>query len=303
MNPSTPAPPRSLPAPDTVRLGGVPVATWVLGPEPEESAGDLVICHGTPWCAALWAELAVALSERWRVHLWDMPGYGRSSRDPSAALDLRAQASRLADLLAHWALERPHVLAHDIGGAVGLGAHLRHGAEFEALMLWDVVTLDPWGSPFFRLVAEHADVFAALPPALHGALVREYVRGAAARPLTTDALDALVTPWTGTSEERTSFYRQIASLHPDDTRDLAASLDRVRAPVSIGWGAEDPWIPADQARRLADALPGEVPVSILPGVGHLAPLEAPDELSGIVGRWLDATTVFNQRVDDRGGEA
>lgn len=66
-----------------------------------------MICHGTPWSAALWTELTVALSERWRVHLWDMPGYGRSSRDPSAALGLRAQASRLADLFAHWAWNGP----------------------------------------------------------------------------------------------------------------------------------------------------------------------------------------------------
>lgn len=280
---------RPLPAPTVVDLDGVPVAAWVLGPDAAESDGDLVICHGTPWSAALWAELAAVLSERWRVHLWDMPGYGRSSRDPSAALDLRAQATRLARLLGHWELERPRVLAHDIGGAVALGAHLRHGAEYEALMLWDVVTLDPWGSPFFRLVAEHADVFAALPPALHEALVREYVRGAAGSPLGGGAVDGLVGPWTGGREERARFYRQIAALRPEDTRDLVASIDRVRTPVSIGWGAEDPWIPVDQARRLADALPGEVPVTILPGVGHLVPLEAPDALREAVGRWLGGT--------------
>ena len=285
MHSATPASCR-LPAPTVVDLDRVPVATWVLGPEPDESAGDLVICHGTPWSAALWADLATALSARWRVHLWDMPGYGRSSRAADLALDLRTQSSRLARLLEHWGLERPRMLAHDIGGAVALGAHLCHGAEYEALMLWDVVTLDPWGSPFFRLVAEHAEVFAALPPALHEALVREYVRGAAAGPLTVEALDGLVGPWTGGAEERASFYRQIAALRPEDTRDLVEALTRVRTQVSIGWGAEDPWIPADQARRLADALPGEVPVTILSGIGHLAPLEAPVALHEAVCRWF-----------------
>lgn len=284
----TTATPRSLPAPTVVDLDGVPVATGVLGPDRAGSAGDLVICHGTPWSAALWVELAAALTGRWRVHLWDMPGYGRSSRAADLALDLRTQSVRLARLLERWELESPRVLAHDIGGAVALGAHLRHGAEYEALMLWDVVTLDPWGSVFFRLVAEHADVFAALPPALHEALVREYVRGAAATGLGEGVLDALVGPWTGGAEERESFYRQIAALHPEDTRDLVDALDVVRTPVRIGWGAEDPWIPVDQARRLADALPGEPPVTVLPGVGHLVPLEAPESLSAAVGRWLEA---------------
>jgi len=303
MHSAAPTSHRRPPDPTVVDLDEVPVTTWVLGPDPELSDGDLVICHGTPWSAALWTELSTALSARWRVHLWDMPGYGRSSRDPSAALDLRTQSFRLARLLEHWGLQRPRVLAHDIGGAVALGAHLRHGAEYEALMLWDVVTLDPWGSPFFRLVAEHSEVFAALPPALHEALVREYVRGAAGSSLEGEEVDGLVGPWIGGAEERASFYRQIAALRPEDTRDLVDTLDRVRTPVSIGWGAEDPWIPVDQARRLAEALPGEVPVTILSGIGHLVPLEAPDALRETVGRWLDATAVFNQGVDDHGDEA
>jgi pimeloyl-ACP methyl ester carboxylesterase len=33
-------------------------------------------------------------------------------------------------LLSHWALERPHVVAHDIGGTVALRAHLLHGMKY-----------------------------------------------------------------------------------------------------------------------------------------------------------------------------
>ena len=67
-----------------------------------------------------------------------------------------------ADLLAHWGLERPHVVAHDFGGAVSLRAHLLHGATFASLALIDVVALRPWGSPFFSLVNNHAEVFGQL---------------------------------------------------------------------------------------------------------------------------------------------
>ena len=156
----------------------------------------MVFCHGTPWSSALWAPIADALSAEHTVYLWDMLGYGTSSMT-EGDVSLAAQGQVLADLLTHWELAAPDVVAHDYGGAVALRAHLLHGAAYRSLALVDVVALAPWGSDFFRLVAANAAVFAALPAALHEALVREYVAGAAHRPLRADDLDGLVAPWLG----------------------------------------------------------------------------------------------------------
>ncbi len=276
--------PADLPVPVRVEVDGVDVATWVLAPE-SSGSGDVVFCHGTPWSAEVWAAVARDVARGYRVHLWDMPGYGRSSMNPAVPIDLPAQMTRLAHLLAHWGLERPHVVAHDIGGAVALGAHLLRGSEFGSLYLWDVVTLDPWGSPFFRLVADHADVFAALPAALHGALVREYVAGAANHRLSASWLDRLTDPWTG--DGQAAFYRQIAALRPEHTRPVVERLGQVRCRSAVGWGQQDPWIPVDQAGRLAELLPGDLGATTLRGVGHLAPIEA----AGAVARSLEAWLV------------
>lgn len=89
----------------------------------------LGMCHGTPWSSMLWRPLAEALSHEDTVYLWDMPGYGQSSKDASHRASLDVQGELLADLLASWALDRPHVVAHDYGGAVSLRAHLLHGAR------------------------------------------------------------------------------------------------------------------------------------------------------------------------------
>lgn len=163
-----------------VDLDGTRVATWVMEPPAGiQPVRDIVICHGTPWSSTMWAATAQLLSAENRVHLWDMPGYGASIDAAAPASDLISQRRRLTALLDHWALDTPHIIAHDIGGAVALGAHLLDGVEFASLYLADVVTLEPWGSPFFQLVAEHEAVFSALPPQLHAALVREYIAGAA----------------------------------------------------------------------------------------------------------------------------
>ncbi|MFI9487836.1 alpha/beta fold hydrolase [Promicromonospora sp. NPDC052451] len=282
-----------LPGGDAEPDGGVRVATYVLEPEGRRPAGDVVLCHGTPWSARVWAPVARALGRDHRVFLWDMPGYGASPKGADVAVDLVTQRRRLAALLGHWSLDRPHVVAHDIGGAVALGAHLLEGVEVASLFLLDIVTLDPWGSPFFRLVAEHEPVFAAVPGPLHAALVREYIAGAANHGLPDDVVATLAEPWLD-AVGQAAFYRQIARLSPEHTAPIVRRLGAARSPVRIGWAAADPWIPVEQAARLRAALPGDPEVVTFPGRGHLVPLEDDAAVGRAVRTWL--TEVVSGRV-------
>ncbi|WP_221583262.1 alpha/beta fold hydrolase [Microbacterium sp. G2-8] len=273
-----------LPEPTEVVIDGVSIATWILEP-PGTSLGDVVLCHGTPWSAQVWRIVARELGRDHRVFLWDMPGYGDSEKGPTVATDLRTQAERLVALVQFWGLRRPHVIAHDIGGAIALRAHLLHGVDYADLYLWDVVTLDPWGSPFFRLVAENANVFAQLPANLHAALVKEYIAGAASRALSAQDLDVLAAPWLDPVGQ-TAFFQQIASLSVADTRPAAERLGFMRCPTRIGWGRDDPWIPVPQAHELQSRLPGNSDLVLIDGVGHLAPLEDPSAVATAVRNWL-----------------
>ncbi|MEU7405325.1 alpha/beta fold hydrolase, partial [Streptomyces sp. NPDC044948] len=135
----------------------------------------LVLLHGTPFSSYVWRAVARSLARDHRVFVWDMPGYGRSEKYAGQDVSLAAQGRVFHELLGHWGLAEPLVVAHDFGGAVALRAHLLHGAGYRALALVDPVALAPWGSPFFRLVRDHAEVFEKLPPALHRALVGEYI--------------------------------------------------------------------------------------------------------------------------------
>jgi len=273
-----------LPDPVPVVVDGTPIATRVLEPA-GTTAGDIVLCHGTPWSSRIWGSVAVELSRDYRIFLWDMPGYGDSEKGPAVATDLRTQAERLVSLMQAWGVHRPHVAAHDIGGAVALRAHLLHGVEFRDAFLWDIVTLDPWGSPFFELVAANSHVFAQLPLNLHAALVREYITGAVGRRVSPERIDALVSPWMGSVGQR-AFYQQIASLTAADTRPIAGQLGATRCPVRIGWGRDDPWIPVGQAYELQSRLPGHPDVVVLDDVGHLAPYEDPSAVTVALRKWI-----------------
>ena len=261
--------------PETFAWRGRRVAWARLG-EADPGQADVVLCHGTPWSSALSRPVAERLARTRRVHLWDMPGYGLSSKDPSHPVDLGVQGELFADLLVEWGLERPHVVAHDFGGAVSLRAMLLHGASYASLALVDVVALRPWGSPFFRLVHEHADVFTRLPLAIHRGVVESYVRGASHRGLSDQQLATLVGPWLDEEGQR-AFYAQIAQADERFTDEIEPLLGDVDVPVRVVWGTEDEWIPVDRADRLRAAIPGATS-SLVEGAGHLVWYDAPDEL-------------------------
>lgn len=243
----------------------------------------LVFLHGTPWSSALWRPIAEALSAQFTVYLWDMPGYGSSSKGPSHAVDLGVQGELFADLLDFWGLDRPHVVAHDFGGAVALRTRLLHGAAYASLALVDVVALSPWGSPFFNLVKEHAAVFEQLPAAVHRGAVEAYIRGASHRGLRADDLAMLVEPWAD-AEGQAAFYRQIAQADERFTAEIEPLYGSITEPVHIVWGREDTWIPSDRAQRLGERIP-HASIALIDGAGHLIQLDAPAALAAELTRW------------------
>jgi pimeloyl-ACP methyl ester carboxylesterase len=240
----------------------------------------VILLHGTPFSSYVWRALARSLARDHQVFVWDMPGYGQSEKSADQDVSLAAQGRVFTELLSHWHLEEPLVVAHDFGGAVALRAHLLHGARYRALALVDPVALAPWGSPFFRLVREHAEVFEQLPPPLHQALVREYVGSASGPGLHPAVLDRLVQPWLG-DPGQAAFYRQIAQADQRYTDEVQHRYAEITVPTLICWGRNDTWIPPEKGRELAALIPGArwEPIA---HAGHLVQEDAPAELTAVL---------------------
>ena len=248
------------------------------------SGPAIVFCHGTPFSSRVWWPFAAELSRDFRVHLWDMPGYGDSSKHAEHSVDFGSQADAFAALLGHWGLERPHVVAHDFGGAVSLRAHLVVGVPYASLMLVDVVAIPPSGSPFFRFVQEHPDVLGRLPGYIHTAIVRAYIQGASDRGLRGEDLEALLDPWTG-EVGQPAFYRQIADYDERFLEENEQRLGRIDIPVRVLWGARDTWIPTEFAEKLTGLIP-DATLRLIDGAGHLVHHDAPVPLMDQLRVWL-----------------
>lgn len=242
----------------------------------------LVLLHGTPFSSYIWRDVVPVLARDHRVYVWDMLGFGQSTR---TALDvsLRRQATIFVALLEHWGVSGPRVVAHDVGGAVALRTTLLHDVAFESLTLIDAATVSGWGAGgFFQTIYQHPEAFAALPDWASAALIDVKIRSGSHTGLRADALAAYTGQWAGAEGAR-AFYQQYAQGGEDDTDELQDRLRLLDVPLHVIWGAEDAWLGLDYAERLVAALPDHVRFSVIEGAGHTVPEDRPGELLRLLG--------------------
>jgi pimeloyl-ACP methyl ester carboxylesterase len=266
----------------TYAFRGQAVRYDVMGEGP-----PIVFAHGTPFSSYVWHRIAPDLAQSSQVFVFDLLGYGQSEQREGQDVSLGVQNELLTELLVHWRLDRPDVVAHDFGGTTALRCHLLNGRAFHSLTLIDPVALAPWGIGFDRHVRAHQAAFLDLPADMHQAILTTYIRGAIAHPLSDDELAPYLRPWLG-AEGQAAFYRQLVQFDQRFTDDIEGRYGEVRCPTQILWGEEDRWLPLEQGRRLSTLIPGARfhPVS---GSGHLMQEDAPEALLAALFGFLATT--------------
>ncbi len=109
----------------------------------------IVLIHGTPSSSHIWRNVVPELVDaKYRVHLFDLLGFGASERPQKLAVDtsVSAQVVILKAMLSHWGLEQSHIVAHDIGGAIAQRFCIFNSGKARSLTLIDTVSFDSWPS-------------------------------------------------------------------------------------------------------------------------------------------------------------
>ncbi|MBS0367176.1 MAG: alpha/beta hydrolase [Proteobacteria bacterium] len=234
----------------------------------------LLFVHGTPFSSHVWHRIAPHFSSSHTVYRFDLLGYGQSEMKAGQDVSLGVQNQLLSELITHWRLEHPDVVAHDFGGATALRTHLLNGHDYRSLTLIDPVALSPWGSPFVQHVRRNERAFVDVPGYIHEAIVAAYLRGAAHRELGQAALAAYSAPWLGTPGQA-AFYRQITQMDEKYTQEVQPRYGMIRCPTQILWGQQDRWIPPLKGRELQRLIPGAA-LHPIADAGHLVQEDAPE---------------------------
>lgn len=264
----------------------IPVCGRDLHVRVEGSGPPILLVHGIPTNGELWREVVPRLATRARVIVPDLLGYGRSDPPDGLPVGIRAQADYLLGLLDALGIDRATVVGHDIGGGVAQILAVRHADRVERLGLVNSVCYDSWPIPEMKVLQATAPAVEHLPAGLtvegiELGLRRGFVHKAKAEPY----LDKFLQPFRSHRGMQV-FLEHVRSLHSEATQELAPELPRLRLPVAVAWGMQDPFQKPHWGERLARDIPGAEWTPI-PDASHFAPADAPAEVAAAVERLLE----------------
>jgi len=275
----------------TVDAGGVRMLVR------EEGSGDpVVLLHGFPQTGECWRAVAARLTDRHRVLVPDLPGYGRSARPP--AFDAETVAGVLAEMLDALDEPRATIVGHDWGGSLAFALALTHPERVTRLVVTNAPfrTLDLRRGVHFLLF--NLPVVPELAFRLAGGRIVDFMlrAGAARKEVFTDAATkpyraAYAEPANvsaALSYYRTMTRRVIARRIRRRIPSMSASTGRSRRieqPTLIVWGMRDPALSEVVLAGIERDIPHAAIVR-LPDVGHFVPEEAPEELAAAIEEFL-----------------
>jgi pimeloyl-ACP methyl ester carboxylesterase len=259
-----------------------------------------VYVHGLSGSATNWTDLSALLSTRAAGTAIDLPGFGLSQPPASGLYTPGAHADALLCFLA--GRGRPvHLLGNSMGGALALTVAARRPELVRTLTLVSPAMPDRRPDP--RRVSDPRMLLALLPVLGRGARAalaaqspreraEQVVRlcfgdpSIAAEHRLAEATEEyavrLQQPWGLEASRQTGLAMVAGWLRGESLWTLAG---RVTAPTLVVWGERDRLVSPRLARRTRAAIRGSR-LLMLPGVGHVAQIEAPEAVArAVAGMW------------------
>jgi 3-oxoadipate enol-lactonase len=230
----------------------------------------VLLLHGFTLDTRMWDDQFLPLAAEHRVIRCDLRGFGRSTL-PAANY---AHADDLAAMLAALGVRRAKVVGLSAGGRVGIDLALKHPALVERLVLLDTFIGGYVPSPGYR------DSFAAIVAKARGGdipaakllwLAHPLFAPANEQPALAERLSLMVRWYSGYHWTQTNPEQPLA---PPAVQRLA----ELKLPVLGLTGERDIEDVHAQARLLGQGVKGIVQ-RVIPGVGHMSNMEAPEAVN------------------------
>ena len=252
-----------------------------------KAKGTVLLLHGFPETLYAWQDISQNLSADYEVHAFDWPGYGQSSR-PAAdkfAYSPRDYARVLKAYIAKAGIDRSNltIYATDIGALPALLAALDEPDIAKTIIVGDFAPFNRPGTLHERLerMKSKASSDAARTEFNAGRdeiLANAFTRGLPAESkfeLLPDFKADIARGWGhGELTSADAFYHYYSHFTRDQDY-LEANLGQLKTPVEVVWGEADVYIKKEMGLEFAAKAGAEL--TLLPGIGHYAHLQAPDQ--------------------------
>ena len=229
---------------------------------PDDTRAVVILSAGLGGSAAFWAPQMPALSERFRVLLYDHRGTARSARALPEGHCVDCMADDIVAVLDEVGVARAHVVGHAAGGLAGLAMALKHPDRLDRL-----VVVNGWAGPDPHV----ARCFRTRISLLNDSGPEAYVH---AQPL-------FLYPagWISQNHDRLALEEphhvagfptrevMLARIQAVLDFDIEGRLGDIPHPVLVSASADDMLVPVGCSMRLAEGLPNGQ-LEIAPWGGH-----------------------------------
>jgi pimeloyl-ACP methyl ester carboxylesterase len=252
----------------------------------------VALVHGLGGFAASWGPTMDALAGRATVLALDLPGFGRSAK-PRVRYGLEFFAAVLGNFLDALGVSHVGLVGHSLGASVALTYALAHPERVDRVaFVGGLVPGFPYRlAPVYRALAirgvGEALALCGCAAVYRAALTRCFHRRRA------DEIEFLVTcdyaMRTGWAA-RAAYLATVRAVREDvhgRGAEYRRRLQRLRMPVLLIHGRQDPVVPAAHCEAVARHLPG-AETRWVDACGHFPQLEHPEPVNGWLGRFLVA---------------
>ncbi len=262
----------------TVSIGDVELAV-----EDRGSGHTLLFVHGFPLDHSMWEAQIARFADSYRVIAPDLRGFGASPLGSESAgqVSMETYADDLARLLDRLDVREPIVYCGlSMGGYIAWQFWRKYASRLAAVVLCDTRSIADTPQAAAGRAELAARVMAEGTEPLVTAMLGKLLGSDAAdkRPECVEKTRQMI--------HRASRAGAAAALGGMATRpDVTAQLGQIRIPTLLLCGEHDVISPPDEMRGIAKNIPG-AEFAVIPGVGHMSPLENARVFNDALARFL-----------------
>jgi haloalkane dehalogenase len=245
----------------------------------------LLLVHGFPLSGFTWRQVLPDLAKRHTCYVPDLPGMGDSEWTAATDFSFPGQGRTLKRLVDRLGLERYSVLAQDTGGTFARYLALEDGGRVDKLVLINTEIpghRPPW-IPLYQLLMRLPGTLAVFGLLLQSRLFLRSGMGfggcfADMGLIEGEFHEHVIEPMLRSPKRMEGMQRYLIGAQWGPVDALAKDHARLRMPVQLIWGADDPTFPIAYARQMVKELPDARLVEI-PGARLLVHEEKPADVT------------------------
>ncbi len=246
----------------------------------------VILLHDFLTHSDIWRNVVPGLTYGNTLYILDLMGSGLSEKPQNQTYSIDTYVAQLGKFIDEFHLDNAILIGHGVGGAVAALYTLRNPGKIRKLVIMDAPLYPGYSATGLSLLKL---------PLVGGMLTNDWylqhiLQGGVEKPaaMPDSVVQLYLKPYKDDPGARVALLKQVKELNLDAVfaKEVVPNLAKLQVPTLIVWGANNPYVPLDLAKRMDTELPNNEFVVIL-NTRHYEMEERPEEVRAVIKEFLD----------------